>query len=276
VLSKGLKGFVVIVIAYLAVNGFWALVRPELYSRCNHGHALRRGYHHDGAGSFQHGEGPHQNPALPMALPVHLALLAPLGPPSPKKYLPNKVWECIEATPGKILTISAPIEWRGQHVQVAPSLAGSEVTFVWDGKVGPPPPPSINMWRRDGPHGNGNEQARFQTDDDAEWNFRGGKGNLKTGDVNEPNRVLTSSNYSAVYEVKVPPAAEWTKANISPSDVRICSLRELNMTGIGLFPAAGIPPNHAPHSPGFDKIATLFKTVVHLPSNFTRVPMRAG
>ena len=63
---------------------------------------------------------------------------------------------------------------------------------------------------------------------------------------------------------------------MQPSEVQICSLRELDMTGISLFNINGIPPNKTHNPPGFDEISRLFKTVVHLPSNYTRVPMRAG
>lgn len=341
-LTKGLQGISILLVAYLAVNGFWALVRPDLYAKNANLATLaydEAAYRHyvphfpKFPGGPDHEHGPQGPPGPPCGPPHHGPGAPPHGPPhgpdgaetrfsSPnggragqharfieaprsdktsgfageyfhydgsgtdykkgskskppsnaKKYLPNKVWGCAKLTPGKIVTLGAPIEWRGQHVQVGPSLAGSEVTFVWDGKVGHAPPKEINMYKRDDHHASTQKDVKL-----APWKFapKGLPPHKMTGVLNDPTREYTFNNWTAIFELKIPAASVWTKAKVDPKDVRICSLRELDMTGIGFFTADGIPPKHGKHSKGFDEVSTKFKTVVHLPSDFTRVPMRAG
>ncbi len=158
--------------------------------------------------------------------------------------------ECFDFKPGKTLEIRSSLDWFGQSVQVAPSFAGSSVTFVWDGQVGPPGRPR-------GPHRDLTES----------------KGNgEKPKEPKEPKKALGD----VVYTVEVPSKEEWEDAGISALELKICTTRRPDATGLDIFNASGIPPSHAHINPAFERIAPLFNTTVQLPSHYARTPIRAG
>lgn len=166
--------------------------------------------------------------------------------------------------PGKTLNVRSSLKWEGQAVEVAPGLAGSSVTFVWDGKVGPPapprrgphrgpPPPRPPMKRRE----TGEEDKEEEIENESE----GKKHKKKLGDV--------------TFEIEVPAEDEWKAANISPKALRLCALQGRGV-GIDIFNASGIPPIHAHIDPAFQQIAPSFNTTIYLPSHYARSPVRIG
>nr|CDI52398.1 hypothetical protein BN887_00104 [Melanopsichium pennsylvanicum 4] len=185
----------------------------------------------------------------------------PPPPPHPHPHPPKgpgKVQECFDLQEGETLEFEAPLEWAGQSVQVAPSLAGSSVIFVWDGEVGPPAPPQHIPRPGSPPPPPHRESTESQEIGDKDQK----KPEKKPGHVR--------------YRIQIPSKAEWKDAGIASQDLKICSVRRPDATGIDLFNASGIPPSHARIDPAFQKLAPLFNTTVRLPDKYARAPIRAG
>ncbi|CDS00105.1 hypothetical protein [Sporisorium scitamineum] len=299
VLSRGLKSIAIFLVAFLAANGFWALFRPELYGHNGphgppgpppHGPPPHRppgrgppGHDHPfppppppphGPPGHDHphpppppppphkpGHGPGgDRPGPPPPPPPH----GPPGPPPPPPpKSPGQVQDCFDLVPGKTLEVRIPLKWPGHGVEVAPSLAGSSVTFVWDGKVGPPVPP--HRGPRPGPprpphlpH----EEEELDDDDAVKSSEKSGKPRKELGNV--------------VFEVEVPSEAAWKDANISFRELKLCSLLRSDSVGIHVFNASGIPPSHARIKLGFEQVAPGFNTTIYLPSHYARAPIRTG
>ncbi|KAF6767105.1 hypothetical protein PSEUBRA_002584 [Kalmanozyma brasiliensis GHG001] len=310
ILSRGLRGIALFLVAFLAANGFWALLRPELYGHNglismngkHHDHHKHHKYHHhhhhDKPGHPPHGppgRGPeHPPPPPPHGPPGHDHPHPPPPPPGPPGHdhphpppspphkpghgpggdrpgpppppphgppghgpphpppPPPRVQACFDLVPGKSLSIKSPLHWAGQAVEVAPGLAGSSVTFVWDGKVGPPSPP------RRGPHPGPPHPPHPSDQTEAQQNEKPRK---KLGDV--------------VFEIEVPAEDQWKTAGISAKELRLCSVRG-PAVGVDIFNATGIPPRHARVDPAFNQVAPGFNTTIYLPSHYARSPVRIG
>lgn len=133
---------------------------------------------------------------------------------------------------------------------------------MWDGEVGPPAPPRRGP--RPGPPRppSKKQEAQDKNDEDED----------EDSDENRPEKKLGD----VMYHIQVPSKGEWKDANIAPQDLKICSVRRPDSTGIDVFNASGIPPSHARIDPAFHQVASRFNTTIHLPSHFARTPIRAG
>ncbi|CBQ71736.1 conserved hypothetical protein [Sporisorium reilianum SRZ2] len=288
VLSRGLKSIAIFLVAFLAANGFWALFRPELYGHNGlislNGHRDDRHHRHHHHHPHHHGppghrpgppppppHGPpghdHPHPPPPHGPPGHDHPHPPPPPPPPHRG-PGKVQDCFDLVPGKTVEIQTPLRWFGQGVEVAPSLAGSSVTFVWDGKVGPPVPPRRGPPRgpRPGPPRPprpAHEQEESDDDDDTA---------LSSKEPKKPKKEFGK----VLFQVDVPSETEWKDANVSFRELKLCSVLRPDSVGIHVFNASGIPPSHAHIKPGFAQVAPSFNTTVYLPSHYARAPIRTG
>ncbi|SPO43941.1 uncharacterized protein PSANT_01626 [Moesziomyces antarcticus] len=136
------------------------------------------------------------------------------------------------------------------HLRLLPITLLLLLRLLPEGRVGPPGRPR-------GPHRDLTES----------------KGNgEKPKEPKEPKKALGD----VVYTVEVPSKEEWEDAGISALELKICTTRRPDATGLDIFNASGIPPSHAHINPAFERIAPLFNTTVQLPSHYARAPIRAG
>ncbi|KAJ9478383.1 hypothetical protein PHBOTO_001967 [Pseudozyma hubeiensis] len=182
----------------------------------------------------------------------------PHPPPPPPHKGPPKVRECFDLVPGETLSFETPLDWFGQGVEVAPSLAGSSVTFVWDGKVGPPSPPPHGPPHPPRPPHPPHEKDASEVDDE--------KSSKKPKKA--PGKVI--------FDIDIPSKADWKEAQVESHELKLCSIRRPGSTGIDIFNATGIPPNHAHIDPAFDQVAPRFNTTIRLPNHYARAPIRTG
>ncbi|TKY86683.1 hypothetical protein EX895_004323 [Sporisorium graminicola] len=377
VLSRGLKGIAIFLVAFLSANGFWALFRPDLYGHnglisltgWTEAHHHRHHHHHHGPpGHGPHGfpgspppgppphgppgrgppghdhpfppppppHGPpshdhpypppppppphwpggppppppppgppghdHPHPPPPPGPPGrgppgrgppgrgppgrdHPFPPPPPGPPGrgppghdhphppppppPPRGGPGKVHNCFDLVPGKTLEIQIPLRWFGQGVEVAPSLAGSSVTFVWDGEVGPPAPPHRGP-RPPGPPHPPHPPHEREVQEEV------GSDEKDTERSSEKPKKPKKDRGKVLFKVEVPPEADWKDANVSSRELKLCSVLRPDAVGIHVFNASGIPPSHARIQPGFKRVAPGFNTTVYLPSYYARAPIRTG